>query len=49
MTEEENRLLPAYLREMEGEPGRVYGTLSYNRRSKVWTCLLYTSPSPRDA
>ena len=37
MTEEENRLLPAYLREVEGEPGRVYGTLSYNRRSKVWT------------
>lgn len=37
MTEEENRLLPAYLREVEGEPARVYGTLSYNRRSKVWT------------
>ncbi len=28
---------PAYLRDGEAEPGHVYGTLSYNRRSRCWT------------
>ena len=32
----EEELLPAYLRPMESAPGHVYGTLSYNRRSKCW-------------
>ena len=32
----EEELLPAYLRSVEGAPGHVYGTLSYNRRSKCW-------------
>ena len=32
----EEDLLPAYLRPMESSPGHVYGTLSYNRRSKCW-------------
>ena len=32
----EEELLPAYLRPMESAPGHVYGTLSYNRRSKGW-------------
>ena len=36
MTDAENRKLPGYLREME-QSGHVYGTLSYNRRSKCWT------------
>ncbi|MDO4740333.1 MAG: DEAD/DEAH box helicase [Eubacteriales bacterium] len=29
--------MPAYLRDGEAEPAHVYGTLSYNRRSKCWT------------
>jgi len=29
-------LLPAYLREIDGPEGHVYGTLSWNRRSKCW-------------
>jgi len=29
--------LPAYLRDGEAAPAHVYGTLSYNRRSKCWT------------
>ena len=37
MTEEEKLLLPAYLREAPENTGRVYGTLSYNRRSRCWT------------
>lgn len=32
----EEELLPAYLRPVESAPGHVYGTLSYNRRSKCW-------------
>ena len=32
----EEELLPAYLRSVESAPGHVYGTLSYNRRSKCW-------------
>lgn len=32
----EDELLPAYLRPMDNVPGHVYGTLSYNRRSKCW-------------
>ena len=32
----EDELLPAYLRYVESTPGRTYGTLSYNRRSKCW-------------
>ncbi len=32
----EDELLPAYLRPVESAPGHVYGTLSYNRRSKCW-------------
>ena len=36
LTPEEERLLPPYLREPEGEPLRYYGTLSYNRRSRCW-------------
>lgn len=32
----EDELLPAYLRPVESVPGHVYGTLSYNRRSKCW-------------
>ncbi|MBQ8312676.1 MAG: DEAD/DEAH box helicase [Clostridia bacterium] len=32
----EDELLPAYLRSVESAPGHVYGTLSYNRRSKCW-------------
>ena len=32
---EDESLLPAYLRPTE-QAGRVYGTLSYNRRSKMW-------------
>jgi len=36
VTDEENRKLPGYLREIENS-GHVYGTLSYNRRSKCWT------------
>lgn len=32
----EEELLPAYLRPVENAPGHVYGTLSYNRRSKCW-------------
>lgn len=37
MTEDEKLLLPAYLREAPENTGRVYGTLSYNRRSRCWT------------
>ena len=37
MTEEEKLLLPAYLRDAPENTGRVYGTLSYNRRSRCWT------------
>ena len=33
---EEEDLLPAYLRQMDPPAGHVYGTLSYNRRSKCW-------------
>lgn len=33
---EEENLLPAYLRPVEESPGHVYGTLSYNRRSRCW-------------
>ena len=29
--------LPAYLRDGEAAPAHIYGTLSYNRRSKCWT------------
>jgi len=36
VTDDENRKLPAYLKEIE-QSGHVYGTLSYNRRSKCWT------------
>ena len=39
MTEEvrpSDALLPPYLREAEHPSGHVYGTLSYNRRSKMW-------------
>lgn len=32
----EEELLPAYLRSVACAPGHVYGTLSYNRRSKCW-------------
>ncbi len=32
----EEELLPAYLRPVESAPGHIYGTLSYNRRSKCW-------------
>lgn len=32
----EDEFLPAYLRPVEAAPGHVYGTLSYNRRSKCW-------------
>lgn len=32
----EEELLPAYLRPVENAPGHVYGTLSYNRRSRCW-------------
>jgi len=32
----EEELLPAYLRPVESAPGHVYGTLSFNRRSKCW-------------
>lgn len=35
LSAEDEALLPAYLRETE-KPGRTYGTLSYNRRSKCW-------------
>lgn len=37
MTEEELQLLPAYLRPAPDAAGQVYGTLSYNRRSRCWT------------
>lgn len=33
---QEDEYLPAYLRPVETPPGHVYGTLSYNRRSKCW-------------
>lgn len=36
MTDAENRKLPGYLQAIE-QSGHVYGTLSYNRRSKCWT------------
>lgn len=29
--------VPAYLRDTEAAPAHIYGTLSYNRRSKCWT------------
>ncbi len=29
--------VPAYLRDGEAAPAHIYGTLSYNRRSKCWT------------
>lgn len=32
----EEELLPAYLRSWEAPAGHVYGTLSYNRRSRCW-------------
>ena len=32
----DDALLPAYLREIDGPEGHVYGTLSWNRRSKCW-------------
>ena len=34
--DEEDALLPPYLRPAEAAPGHVYGTLSYNRRSRCW-------------
>ena len=34
--EETEDLLPLYLRPMEPPSGHVYGTLSYNRRSRCW-------------
>ena len=34
--EEQEDLLPLYLRPMEPPSGHVYGTLSYNRRSRCW-------------
>lgn len=34
--QEDAALLPAYLQENYSLPGRNYGTLSYNRRSKCW-------------
>ncbi|MBQ8620239.1 MAG: DEAD/DEAH box helicase [Clostridia bacterium] len=36
MTEEESRKLPGYLQSVQ-RSGHIYGTLSYNRRSKCWT------------
>ncbi|MBR5301863.1 MAG: DEAD/DEAH box helicase [Clostridia bacterium] len=36
MTQEDSRRLPGYLRELP-QGGHIYGTLSYNRRSKCWT------------
>ena len=36
MEEDRDSLLPAYLREAP-QTGHIYGTLSYNRRSKCWT------------
>ena len=36
MTDAENKKLPGYLQKIE-QSGHVYGTLSYNRRSKCWT------------
>lgn len=36
MTQEEKKRLPGYLQDLPGN-GHVYGTLSYNRRSKCWT------------
>ncbi|MBQ4086542.1 MAG: DEAD/DEAH box helicase [Clostridia bacterium] len=35
--QEEFFTMPAYLRDGEAAPAHVYGTLSYNRRSKCWT------------
>ncbi len=34
--DEEDALLPPYLRPTEVAPGHVYGTLSYNKRSRCW-------------
>ena len=36
MTEEQRSRLPGYLRDAP-QTGHIYGTLSYNRRSKCWT------------
>ena len=36
MTDEERKKMPDYLKDV-GQGGHVYGTLSYNRRSKCWT------------
>ena len=36
MTEEEKKKLPGYMQDAPAN-GHVYGTLSYNRRSKCWT------------
>lgn len=36
MTQEEKKRLPGYLQELP-QGGHIYGTLSYNRRSKCWT------------
>ena len=36
MTEEEKRRLPGYMQDVP-QAGHLYGTLSYNRRSKCWT------------
>ena len=36
MTREENARLPGYMRDVP-QTGHIYGTLSYNRRSKCWT------------
>lgn len=36
MTDEEKMKLPGYLRDT-AQTGHIYGTLSYNRRSKCWT------------
>ena len=41
-------LEPAWVTSNQIEAARIAMTRYVKRQGQVWTCLLYTSPSPRD-